>query len=87
MRVHLLLVALSLAAALDDHDLVADLAPAPSMSGAVGTPVGPPHGLPGYKESHDWVHAVDEMSPLVFAPEVPPREMTFADAVVKLCFT
>jgi len=27
---------------------------------------GPPHGLPGYKESHDWVEAFDIFSPLVF---------------------
>jgi len=28
--------------------------------------VGPGHGLPGYKESHNWVEDVDTMSPLIF---------------------
>jgi len=51
----------------------ADTHPA-AQNGGVGTGyfntennfVGPKHGLPGYKESHNWENDVDLMSPLIF---------------------
>jgi len=50
----------------DTHFRASDGAQGPGYYRQIANFPGPPHGLPGYKESHNWVEAFDFFSPLVF---------------------